>query len=121
MSDLARLYEQLGDRERAAAYKKRVIHHRYLNPYYRFELARQVYSGKAFDEAIGHLKYAIRKRPKEDQFYFLLGVCYLEKGDTRAAERWLAKAKEVAATDALKRRYSSKIDTLLRPGGGSPR
>ncbi len=120
MSDLARLYEQLGDRERAAAYKKRVIHHRYLNPYYRFELARQAYSGKAFDEAIGHLKYAIRKRPKEDQFYFLLGACYLEKGDTRAAERWLAKAREVAATDALKRRYSTKIDTLLRGGGANP-
>lgn len=116
MSDLARLYEQLGDRERAAAYKKRVIHHRYLNPYYRFELARQAYSGKDYDTAIGHLKYAIHKRPKEDQFYFLLGACYLEKGDTRAAERWLAKAREVAATDALKRRYSSKIDTLLRGG-----
>ena len=116
MSDLARLYEQLGDRERAAAYKKRVIHHRYLNPYYRFELARKAYMGKDYVAAIGHLKYAIRKRPKEDQFYFLLGACYLEKGDKRAAERWLAKAKEVAATDALKRRYSSKIDTLLRDG-----
>ena len=113
MSDLARLYEQLGDRERAAAYQKRVIHHRYLNPYYRYELARQAYIGKDYVAAIGHLKYAMRKRPKEDQFYFLLGACYLEKGDKRAAERWLAKAQEVAATDALKRRYSSKIDTLL--------
>jgi len=117
MSDLARLYEQLGDRERAAAYKKRVIHHRNLNPYYRYELARQAYVGKDFVAAISHLKYAIRKRPKEDQFYFLLGACYLEKGDTRAAERWLAKAREVAATDALKRRYSIKIDTLLRRTG----
>lgn len=116
MSDLARLYEQLGDRERAAAYQKRVIHHRYLNPYYRYELARRAYIGKDYVAAIGHLKYAIRKRPNEDQFYFLLGACYLEKGDKRAAERWLAKAQEVAATDALKRRYSSKIDTLLRGG-----
>jgi Flp pilus assembly protein TadD len=114
MSDLARLYERMGDRERAAAYQKRVIDHRYLNPYYRYELARQAYSGKDYAAAIGHLKYAIRKRPKEDQFYFLLGACYLEKGDKRAAERWLAKAKEVAATEPLKRRYSSKIDILLR-------
>jgi Tetratricopeptide repeat/Transglutaminase-like superfamily len=114
MSDLARLYERRGDRERAAAYQKRVIEHRYLNPYYRFELARQAYSGKDYDAAIGHLKYAIRKRPKEDQFYFLLGACYLEKGNKRAAERWLAKAQEVAGTDALKRRYSGKIDVLLR-------
>jgi tetratricopeptide (TPR) repeat protein len=114
MSDLARLYEQLGDREGAAAYRKRVIDHRYLNPYYRYQLAVEAYFAQKYDAAIGHLKYAIRKRPKEDQFYFLLGACYLEKGDKRAAERWLAKAQEVAATDALKRRYSSKIDTLLR-------
>ena len=113
MSDLARLYEELGDRERAAAYRKRVMHHRYLNPYYRSELARQAYTAHDYDTAIGHLKYAIHKRPKEDQFYFLLGACYLDKGDKRAAERWLAKAQEVASTDALKRRYSSKIDTLL--------
>ena len=119
MSNLARLCERLGDRERAATYQKRVIHHRNLNPYYRCELARQAYLAQRYDEAIGHLKYAIRKRPKEDQFYFLLGLSYLGKGDAPAARRWLARAEEVAATDALKRKYSSKIDTLLRPGGGS--
>ena len=119
MSDLARLYERLGDRERAAAYQKRVIHHRWLNPYYRYELARQAYLAQDYDAAIGHLKYAIRQRPKEDQFYFLLGMSYLQKGDERAARRWLDRAEEVAASDALKRRYSSKIDTLLRNGGGT--
>jgi Flp pilus assembly protein TadD len=119
MSNLARLYELIGDRERAAAYQKRVIDHRWRNPYYRHELARRAYSAQNYDEAIGHLKYAIRKRPNEDQFYFLLGLSYLQKGDTRAAQRWLVRAEEVAATDALKRRYSSKIDTLLRRGGGN--
>jgi len=121
MSNLARLYERLGDRERAAAYKKRVIDHRWRNPYYRYQLALQAYSEQDSDAAIGHLKYAIRKRPKEDQFYFLLGLSYLQKGDERAARRWLAKAEEVAATDAVKRRYSSKIDALLPPGGESHR
>ncbi len=120
MSNLARLYERRGDRERAAAYKKRVIYHRWRNPYYRYELARQAYLGQQYDAAIGHLKYAIHQRPKEDQFYFLLGLSYLGKGDARAARRWLARAEEVAATDALKRKYSSKIDTLLRGGGSRP-
>jgi Flp pilus assembly protein TadD len=116
MSNLARLYEQRGDRERAADYRKRVIYHRRLNPYYRYQLARRAYSEQQYDVAIGHLKYAIRKRPKEDQFYFLLGLSFMQKGDARAAQRWLARAKEVAATDALKRKYSSKIDILLRRG-----
>jgi Flp pilus assembly protein TadD len=119
MSNLARLYELSGERERAAAYQKRVIHHRMLNPYYRYELARRAHAAQNYDGAIGHLKYAIRKRPKEDQFYFLLGMTYLQKGNADAARRWLARAQEVAATDALKRKYSSKIDVLLRRSGGS--
>ncbi len=119
MSNLARLYELIGDRDRAAAYRKRVIRHRWLNPYYRFELARRAYSAKDYDQAIGHLKYAIRKRPREDQFYFLMGLSYLQKGDAPAARRWLARAEEVASTDALKRKYSSKIDILLRRGSES--
>ena len=93
---------------------------RWLNPYYRYELARRAYLARRYDEAVGHLQYAIRKRPREDQFYFLLGLSYLEKGSARAARRWLARAEEVAATDALKRRYSSKVDTLLRREKGIP-
>jgi len=117
MSNLVRLYERLGDREMAAEYQKRVIYHRNRNPYYRYELARRAYDAQQYDEAIGHLKFAIRKRPNDDEFYFLMGLSYLGKGDAQAARRWLARAEEVAATDALKRRYSSKIDTLLRDGG----
>jgi Flp pilus assembly protein TadD len=119
MSNLARLYERLGDRERAAAYQSRVIHHRRLNPYYRYQLALKAYLVQDWAAAIGHLKYAIRKRPKEDQFYFTLGLCYYQKGDMQAAQRWLARAQEVAATDPVKRRYASKIDNLLRANPGT--
>ena len=114
MSDLARLYERQGDRERAAAYQKRVIRHRWLNPYYRYELAHQAYLAQKYDAAIGHLKYALRQRPREDRFYRLLGMSCMKKGDARAARRWFDRAREVAASDALRRSYSSKIDMLLR-------
>jgi tetratricopeptide (TPR) repeat protein len=121
MSNLARLYERMGDRELATAYQKRVINHRWRNPYYRFELARRAYAAQQYDTAIGHLKYAVRHRPKEDQFYFLMGASYLKKGDERTARHWLTRAQEVAATDAVRRRYSSKIDTLLRDAGQTQR
>jgi Flp pilus assembly protein TadD len=120
MSDLARLYERLGEAQRAAAYRKKVIRHRWLNPYYRYELAREAYRAKRYDAAIGHLKYAIRQRPREDQFCFLLSLSYLGKGDTRAAQRWMAKAEEVAAGDPLKRKYARKIDILLGEGAPTP-
>ncbi len=113
MSNLAGFYEQQGDAERAAMYRKRVMDHRRENPYYRYQRAREAYADGNYDTAISHLKYAIRKKNNEDEFYFLLGMCYLKKGNEPAARRWLARAEEVAATDALKRRYSSKLEMLL--------
>jgi Flp pilus assembly protein TadD len=113
MSNLASLYERGGDQERAALFRSRVRDHRQRNPYYRFQLARQAFLAEDYEQAIGHLEYAIRQRKNEDQFYSLLGLAYMKKGDERAARRWLARAEEVAATDALKRRYANKLDNLL--------
>jgi Flp pilus assembly protein TadD len=113
MSNLAGFYGQQGDEERAAIYRKSVMDHRKENPYLRYQRARDAYTAEDYGAAISHLKYAIRKKKNEDEFYFLLGMCYLQKGDERAAKRWLARAEEVAATDALKRRYSSKLELLM--------
>jgi Flp pilus assembly protein TadD len=115
MSNLAGLYERQGDGGRAASYRKRVMAHRNRNPYYRFQLAREAFAAGSYDAAIGFLSEAIRARRNEDQFYFLLGLSHLRKGDAQTARRWLARAEEVAATDALKRRYASKMDILLPP------
>ena len=113
MSNLARLYEREGDAERAALFRKKVSRHRNQNPYYRYNLAREAYAAQNYNAAISHLRYAIGKKNNEDQFYFLLGMCYLQKGNAPTARRWLARAEQVAATDALKRRYSSKLEMLL--------
>jgi Flp pilus assembly protein TadD len=113
MSNLASLYERRGDPERAALYRSEVIDHRQRNPYYRFQRAREAFLAQDYDGAIRHLKQAIRQKRNEDQFYFLLGMSYMKKGDDRTARRWLSQAEKVAATAALKRRYSSKIDMLL--------
>jgi Flp pilus assembly protein TadD len=117
ISDLAGLYGRVGDLALAARYRKLVEHHRWRNPYYRYELARHAYADKHYDEAIGHLKYAARQRPKEDRFPHLLALCYLGKGDTAAARRWLARAEEVAATGALKREYAAEIAALPADDG----
>jgi Flp pilus assembly protein TadD len=112
MSNLVRFYERQGDPDRAAMYRKEVVDHRRENPYYRYQRARDAYEAGEYATAISHLKYAIRKIKNEDEFYFLLGLSYLQEGNERAARRWLARAEKVAATDALKRRYSSKLDML---------
>ena len=123
MSNLAGLYARRGDRKRAALYRKRVAYHRERNPYYHYHLAREAFLAEDFDTAISHLNDAVRRKKTEDQFYFLLGLSYMKKGDEREARRWLSRAEEVAATDALKRRYADKIDILLSasPDESDPR
>ncbi len=113
ISNLARLYERRGDRERATRYRRRVSYHRSRNPYYRLQLAREAFDSQDYDAAIDHLKYAVRKKKNEDQFYYLLGLSYMKKGDEKGARRWLSRAEEVAATDVMKHRYASKIGILL--------
>ena len=113
MSNLANFYENHGQPEQAEIYHKKVTQHRRKNPYYRYFLAREAFLSGDYDEAIKHLKYAIRKRQQDDQFFFLLGLSYLQKGNKEAARTWLDRAEKTAASDALKRDYSNKIDMLL--------
>ncbi len=113
MSNLVGFYESQGDEDQAAIYRKRVALHRKKNPYYRYYLAREAFLARDFDTAIANLRYAVGKRPNEDQFFFLLGLSYLQKGNEKAARRWLDKAEKAAASDSLKRNYSNKIDLLL--------
>jgi tetratricopeptide (TPR) repeat protein len=119
LSNLARLHEQRGDLERAAAFRKKVFRHRMRNPYYRYNLAREALDGGDWETAIGHLKFAIRKRPSEDQFCFQMSLAYLRKGEEKAAQRWLERARELAASEAQKDRYSGKIEALLRHSNSS--
>ena len=113
MSNLVSLYDHLGDVERAELYRRKVTRHRNKNPYYRFQLGREAFLARDYERAIPHLKFAARQRRGEDRFCFLLGLCYLQVGDEKAARRWLQRAEELAATDARRRSYSNKIDLLM--------
>jgi len=113
MSNLVRLYELMGDAKKAEIYQKRVEEHRMNNPYFRFSLAREAFFKRDYTTAIEHLKHAIRKHKDDDEFYFLLGLCYLMEGNEKEARRWTSKAEEVAATEQDRRRYSTKIEALM--------
>jgi len=112
MSNLVRLYERMGDPGKAEIYQKRVDEHRMQNPYFRFSLAREAFFNHDYEAAIKHLKVAIKEHKDDDEFYFLLGRCYLMSGDEKEARKWTIRAEEVAATDEARRRYSTKIETL---------
>lgn len=112
MGNLAKLYDRLGDEKRADWYRTRSDRYRMRNPYYRYFLARQAFSAEDYETAIEHLKFAVRKT-KDDTFYFLMGMSYLQSGDQSAARSWLSKAERVAQGDGLKRDYHARMEELL--------
>jgi len=118
MSNLAHLYEREGDQKQAANYRRKASHLRRHNPYYRYLLARQAFAAGDYDTAISHLRCAVRKKRKEERFYSLLGSCYQRKGNERAARRWLARAREVAASQVREDAYpvDSKVPPTHPPG-----
>jgi Flp pilus assembly protein TadD len=113
MSNLAALYRQQGDAERADAYRRRVEQHRITNPYYRFRLASNAYRAGDYDASIAHLKFAIRKKDNEDAFYSLMGLNHLKKGDEKSARRWLERAVRVAEDAGSGQDSYSKLEKLL--------
>jgi Flp pilus assembly protein TadD len=113
MNNLTVLYDRRGEPELAQRYRNKVNSHRNRNPYYRFQLARMAYRVEDYDQAIDHLKYAVRRRGNDDRFCALLGLVYLEMGAEKKARQWMARAEEYANRESMKRLYSSKIDRLI--------
>jgi Flp pilus assembly protein TadD len=121
MNNLTALYDRRGEPELAQRYRNKVTTYRMQNPYYRFHLARLAYHSGDYDQAIDHLKYATRKSREEDRFHALLGLVYLKMGDEKRSLQSMARAEEVATSNAMKGVYSSKIDRLIassRKSGG---
>lgn len=116
MSNLASLYLQQGRTALAEQYRERVQSHRMHNPYFRYQLARTAFEEGDYDGSIGHLQYALRKKKDDDQFYSLMSLNYLMKGDKDSASHWMKQAEEVAEKDTDKKRYHNKFDMMIRNG-----
>jgi len=116
MSNLASLYEQQGKSELAEQYRNRVKSHRMRNPYYRYMQARTLFEEGDYDGSIEHLEYAIRKKNDDDQFYSLLSLDYLMKGNREEARKWMKQAEEIAEKESDKQRYHNKFEMMVRDG-----
>ena len=112
LSNLSSLYHEQGMAGLPHHYKDRVHRHRMRNPYYRFHRASQAFDQGDYDSAIKDLKYAIRHRRDEDQFYYLLSLSYLMNGDQKEASDWMKKAEKVAEEKSAKEKYSFKLDMI---------
>jgi Flp pilus assembly protein TadD len=85
MTNLALVYQALGEAELAAEYRDRVQGYRERNPYYHFASATQAYEEQQFEAALGSLRRALRLKPDEHQFYELRGQVQEALGKSRDA------------------------------------
>ena len=103
----------MGNDPLAYRYREEVRRFRARNPYYRYHLAREALQLGEVDDAIDHLEAAIDLKPKEEQFYFMLGVAYWQQGQRELAMGSFEEAQALAVDLVSRRRYGYKIKQLL--------
>ncbi len=113
LSNLARLYSRAGQDDAALRLSERVRRFRDKNPYYRFHQARTAFQDGDLSGAIGHLEAAIRRKPEEDAFYFVMGLVYWALDERVTAQQYFDQAQDVAEDNVIRRRYGQKLRRLM--------
>lgn len=114
VTNLAGLYETIGEDALAEQYRRDIERHRRKNPYYHFSLAQQAYEEKDPRQALDALDRAIRLNDEEHQFHFLQGLALSDLGQEREAMASFHAARKLASADAVKRLYTEQIEALSR-------
>jgi Flp pilus assembly protein TadD len=112
LSNLAHLMDMQGRKSEREGLERDVQRYRMKNPYYRYWLAQRAVENGNLQEAVSQLKRAIRDQPQDENFYALLALVSARQSDSVAAQRWLAKAAEVATEDSHRRIYDHKLELL---------
>lgn len=100
MHNLAGLYKDLGNDERSAFFLEKVKRHREANPYYQYQLARDLISEKQdYQQAREHIERSLKAEKNEPRFYQLAAEIYEHLGEKKLAEKMRVKAQESAAAD----------------------
>jgi len=112
MTNLAKLYDVLGDPTNAAAYRTQIAHYESINPYYHYGLAERAYETADFDTALSEIKRAISLKADDHRFFFLEGLVQYKLGNIGGARSSLTVAERLSDEDAVKQRYASKLAAL---------
>jgi tetratricopeptide (TPR) repeat protein len=112
LTNLAVVYEALGESKLAAEYRERVQSYRERNPYYHFAAATQSYEAQQYDAALASLRKALRLKPDDDEFYRLRGQVQEALGKSRDATQSFARAREYQEAEALRARALVELGGL---------
>ncbi|MCG8669493.1 MAG: tetratricopeptide repeat protein, partial [Pseudomonadales bacterium] len=111
--NLGRVYTQTGQLEKAEQYHTLARAFRETNPYYRYNKAKRSLDDGNYEQALAHIKDAIRRYRKEHRFHHLAAVIYYRLGNVKKAQSSLKHAAKVALDDKTSGRYRHKLDRLI--------
>jgi Flp pilus assembly protein TadD len=114
LTNLAALYQAVGDEASVAIYRARIERYQQRNPYYHYARAQRAYEEGRFTDTLALLGKATRLERTDHQFYSLMGQAYLELAQRDDAERSFRKARDLALIDEQRRMYESKLELLTR-------
>lgn len=112
MSNLARLYEQLGLESLAGVYRDRVRQHQQRNPYYHLYMSEQAYADGRMQDALTSIDQAIRLRDDEHRFHYMRAVILARTGQHDESRESLERAREYASMAQLRSLYDRKLREL---------
>ena len=104
LTNLALVYEALGESELAEEYRGRVRGYRERNPYYHFAAATRAYEEQQFEDALASLRKALRLKPDDHEFYELRGQVEAALGNERDATESFERARAYAQAEELRAR-----------------
>ena len=114
LTNLALVYEALGETQLAEEYRGRVHGYRERNPYYHFASATRAYEERQLEDALASVRKALRLKPDEHQFYELRGQVEAALGKSRDATESFERARAYAEAEALRARSAVEFGLGLR-------
>lgn len=112
LTNLASLYQRMGEPETAETYRRRIRRYQDQNPYFHYSHALAAYNNGDLEGASERLGRAMRLKDSEHKFYQLQGLIAAQQGDADLALRSIKKARSLAVYSDAQRLYDTKIHML---------
>jgi Flp pilus assembly protein TadD len=96
MSNLVLLYDRTDRSELADGFRQRVARYRARNPYDEYLKGEEALSDERFDEAVTHLRQAVRDKPDDVRFRVALARAYRGLGKEQLARASIRKARQLS-------------------------
>ena len=116
VSNLASLYLAQGRSEEAAPLLERVAGHLRRNPFYHFRQGMMASRNEQWETAIGHVREAIRRFPREALFHVELAQLQLRLGREPQARASLQRALRLAEGEPERQRIRALLGELAAAG-----